>query len=126
MKEIISASGAPAAIGPYSHAVKVGQLLFTSGQIALDPSTGKLAGESIQCQTEQVLKNLESVLATAGLTFEHVVKTTIFLTDLADFATVNAIYGARFPAEPPARSCVQVAGLPAGAKVEIELIACCE
>lgn len=126
MKETISASGAPAAIGPYSHAVRVGQLLFTSGQIALDPSTGKLAGESIQCQTEQVLKNLESVLATAGLTFEHVVKTTIFLTDLADFATVNAIYGARFPAEPPARSCVQVAGLPAGAKVEIELIACCE
>ena len=126
MKETISASGAPAAIGPYSHAVRVGQLLFTSGQIALDPSTGKLAGESIQCQTEQVLKNLESVLATAGLTIEHVVKTTIFLTDLADFATVNAIYGARFPAEPPARSCVQVAGLPAGAKVEIELIACCE
>ena len=126
MKEIISASGAPAAIGPYSHAVKVGQLLFTSGQIALDPATGKLAGESIQCQTEQVLKNLEAVLAAAGLTFEHVVKTTIFLTDLADFATVNAIYGARFPAEPPARSCVQVAGLPAGAKVEIELIACCE
>ena len=126
MKETISASGAPAAIGPYSHAVRVGQLLFTSGQIALDPSTGKLAGESIQCQTEQVLKNLESVLAAAGLTFEHVVKTTIFLTDLADFATVNAIYGARFPAEPPARSCVQVAGLPAGAKVEIELIACCE
>ena len=126
MKEIISASGAPAAIGPYSHAVKVGQLLFTSGQIALDPATGKLAGESIQCQTEQVLKNLEAVLAAAGLTFEHVVKTTIFLTDLADFATVNAIYGARFPAEPPARSCVQVAGLPAGAKVEIELVACCE
>ena len=126
MKEIISASGAPAAIGPYSHAVKVGQRLFPSGQIALDPATGKLAGESIQCQTEQVLKNLEAVLAAAGLTFEHVVKTTIFLTDLADFATVNAIYGARFPAEPPARSCVQVAGLPAGAKVEIELIACCE
>lgn len=123
MKKAIVAEGAPAAIGPYSHAVAVGDLLFTSGQIALVPQTGALAGDTIEAQTEQVLKNLEAVLRANQMTFENVVKTTVFLTDLADFAAVNQIYGTRFPAEPPARSCVQVAALPAGAKVEIELIA---
>ena len=123
MKNIITAKNAPAALGPYSHAVSCGDLLYTSGQIGLDPATGKLAGDSIEAQAEQVLANLESVLAAAGMDFSNVVKTTIFLTDLADFATVNGIYGARFPSEPPARSCVQVAGLPAGAKIEIELVA---
>ncbi len=123
MKTVVTAPNAPAAIGPYSHAIAVGDLLFTSGQIPLDPATGKLAGETIELQAEQVLKNLEAVLAAYQMDFSNVVKTTVFLTDLADFATVNSIYASRFPTDPPARSCVQVAGLPGGAKVEIELIA---
>lgn len=123
MKTVISAPNAPAAIGPYSHAIAVGDLLFTSGQIPLDPATGKLAGDTIEVQAEQVLKNLEAVLAAYGMTFANVVKTTVFLTDLADFATVNSIYATRFPTQPPARSCVQVAGLPGGSKIEIELVA---
>ena len=124
MKTVISAAGASAAIGPYSHAIATGNLLFTSGQIALDPITGKLAGDTIEIQTEQVLKNLEAVLAANDMTFANVIKTTVFLTDLSDFATVNGIYATRFKDAPPARSCVQVAGLPAGSKIEIELIAC--
>lgn len=123
MNKIITAPGAPAALGPYSHAVQTGNLLYTSGQVPLVPATGKLAGSTIEAQANQVLDNLEQVLKSAGMTFADVVKTTIFLTDLADFAAVNAIYATRFPADPPARSCVQVAGLPAGAKLEIELIA---
>lgn len=123
MKTVISAPNAPAAIGPYSHAIAAGDFLFTSGQIALDPATGKLAGDTVEVQTEQVLKNLESVLAANGMTFANVIKTTVFLTDLADFTTVNGIYATRFPADPPARSCVQVAGLPGGSKIEIELVA---
>ena len=123
MKTVISASGAPAAIGPYSHAIVAGDFLFTSGQIALDPTTGKLAGDTIEVQTEQVLKNLEAVLSANGMTFDNVVKTTVFLVDLADFSIVNGIYATRFPQNPPARSCVQVAGLPAGSKIEIELVA---
>lgn len=124
MKKIITAPNAPAALGPYSHAVAAGDLLFTSGQLGMDPATGKLAGETIEAQTEQALKNLEAVLAANGMTFANVVKTTIFLADLADFATVNGIYATRFPSDPPARSCFQVAALPAGAKIEIEAIAC--
>ena len=124
MKTVISASDAPAAIGPYSPAVAAGSFMFTSGQIALDPATGKLAGDTIEVQTEQVLKNLEAVLAANDMTFDNVVKTTVFLIDLADFSVVNGIYATRFPENPPARSCVQVAGLPGGSKVEIELIAC--
>lgn len=123
MKTIITAANAPAALGPYSHAVAVGDLLYTSGQIGLDPATGKLAGDSIEIQTEQVLRNLEQVLTANNMTFANVIKTTVFLTNLADFATVNGIYATRFPAEPPARSCVQVAALPAGARIEIELVA---
>lgn len=123
MKQIITASNAPAALGPYSHAVAADGFLFTSGQIGLDPSTGKMAGDSIQEQTEQVMRNLEAVLAANGMTFSDVIKTTIFLADLADFTTVNSIYGSRFPVNPPARSCFQVAALPAGAKIEIEAIA---
>ncbi|MBQ9165769.1 MAG: hypothetical protein IJX71_02405, partial [Oscillospiraceae bacterium] len=107
----------------YSHAVQVGNLLFTSGQVPLVPETGKLAGDSIEAQANQVLNNLENVLKAAGMDFSNVVKTTVFLTDLADFAAVNAIYATRFPSDPPARSCVQVAKLPAGAKMEMELIA---
>lgn len=123
MKKIITAANAPAALGPYSHAVAVGDLLFTSGQLGMVPATGKLAGETIEAQTEQALNNLNSVLAANGMTFANVVKTTIFLTDLGDFATVNGIYASRFPSDPPARSCVQVAALPAGAKIEMEVIA---
>lgn len=124
MKKIITAANAPAALGPYSHAVAAGDLLFTSGQLGMDPATGKLAGENIEAQAEQALNNLEAVLAANGMSFANVVKTTIFLTDLSDFATVNGIYATRFPSEPPARSCVQVAALPAGAKIEMEVIAC--
>lgn len=123
MKTVISAPNAPAAIGPYSHAIAINDFLYTSGQIPLDPATGKIAGDTIELQTEQVLKNLEAVLAANNMTFANVIKTTVFLTDLADFATVNSIYATRFPADPPARSCVQVAGLPGGSKLEIELIA---
>ncbi|MBO5727416.1 MAG: hypothetical protein J6R39_02160 [Oscillospiraceae bacterium] len=123
MKKIITAQNAPAALGSYSHAVSTDALVFTSGQLGMDPATGTLAGEGIQAQTEQALVNVENVLAAAGLTFANVVKTTIFLTDLTDFATVNGIYASRFPSEPPARSCVQVAALPAGARIEIEVIA---
>lgn len=123
MKKTISAANAPAAIGPYSHAVVCGDLLFTSGQIPLSPETGKIVGDTIEQQAEQVLNNLSAVLAANDMTFDNVVKTTVFLTDLADFTTVNQIYATRFPSDPPARSCVQVAALPAGAKIEIELVA---
>lgn len=123
MKKAIQAPGAPQAIGPYSHAVSAAGFLFTSGQIPLVPETGKLAEGGIEAQTEQVLRNLEAVLAADGKTFADVVKTTVFLTDLADFGTVNGIYATRFPSAAPARSCVQVAALPGGARVEIELVA---
>ena len=122
MKKAISAEGAPAAIGPYSHGVALGDLFFTSGQIPLVPETGKLVEGGIQEQTEQAFRNLEAVLAANGMTFENVVKTTVFITDLADFAEINRIYATRFPSNPPARSCVQVAALPAGARLEIELV----
>ena len=123
MKKAISAEGAPAAIGPYSHGVALGDLFFTSGQIPLVPETGKLVEGGIQEKTEQAFRNLEAVLAANGMTFENVVKTTVFITDLADFAEINRIYATRFPSNPPARSCVQVAALPAGARLEIELVA---
>lgn len=123
MATIIASPNAPAALGPYSHAVLSGDTLYTSGQIGLIPATGALAGESIEAQAEQVFQNLEAVLAAAGMTFANVVKTTVFLTDLADFAAMNAIYATKFPKDPPARSCVQVAKLPAGARMEMELIA---
>ena len=123
MKKIIHAEGAPAAIGPYSHAVQAGQLVYTSGQIPLDPASGKLVEGDIEAQARQVFKNLEAVLAAAGADWSHVIKTMVFLTDLADFAVVNGIYAETFPENAPARACVQVAALPAGAKVEIEAIA---
>ncbi len=123
MIRTISAQGAPAAIGPYSHAVFAGPLLFTSGQIALDPASGKLAGESIEEQACQIFKNLHAVLAAADFDFSNVVKTVIYMTDLSDFSKVNQLYGELFSGNPPARSCVQVAALPAGAKLEIEMIA---
>lgn len=123
MSTVITAEHAPAALGPYSHAILVDGTLFTSGQVPLVPETGALAGDTIQEQAAQVFANLESVLSAAGMTFADVVKTTVFLTDLSDFAEMNAIYATKFPENPPARSCVQVAKLPAGAKMEMELIA---
>jgi len=123
MKKIISAKHAPAALGPYSHAVQAGNFVYTSGQIPLDPATGKMVEGGIEAETRQALKNLEAVLHAAGADFSHVVKVMLFLTDLADFATVNGIYAETFSENPPARSCVQVAALPAGARVEIEAVA---
>ncbi len=116
----LNAPGAPAAIGPYCHAVKTGGLLYTSGQIPLDLE-GNLAS-GIEAQTEQVFDNLAAVLATAGTSFDKVVKATVFVTDLGDFAALNAIYARRFGDHKPARSTVQVAALPRGASVEIELV----
>lgn len=123
MKQTITSKGAPAAIGPYSHAVVSGNLLYTSGQIPLVPETGKLIEGGIEEQTRQVFKNLKAVLNSVELDFSDVIKTTVFLNDIADFLAVNIIYGEFFKENPPARSCVQVAALPSGAKIEIELIA---
>ena len=121
-RKVISTSQAPAAIGPYSQAIRSGNLLFASGQLGLDPASGVLV-EGIEAQTRQALTNLQAVLAAAGASVANVVKTTIFLADMADFATVNALYGEVFRHEPPARSTVQVAALPKGGLVEIEVIA---
>ncbi len=123
MKKVITAADAPAAIGPYSHAVLVGNTLFTSGQIPLVPETGKLVDGCIVCQTRQVFSNLNAILSAAGMDFTNVVKSTVFMTDLADFSKFNEIYAEYFPIDSPARSCIQVAALPAGASIEIELIA---
>ncbi len=123
MKKIISTADAPAAIGPYSQAVRVGSTLYCAGQIPLDPKTGQIVSPDITEQTKRVMLNITEVLKAAGLTFANVVKTTIFLTDFADFQTVNEIYGSHFPQDPPARSTVQVAALPKNARVEIEVIA---
>lgn len=120
----IETAQAPAAIGPYSQGVRAGDFIFFSGQIPLDPASGALVAGGIETQTEQVMRNMAAVLAAAGVAFERVVKTTIYLTDLNDFAVVNAIYGRHFGAVPPARATVQVAALPRGAAVEIEFIAC--
>jgi 2-iminobutanoate/2-iminopropanoate deaminase len=123
MKKIISTSDAPGAIGPYSQAVRSGSLLFCSGQIPLDPKSGQIVPGDIAAQTRRVLDNIAAVLRAENLTFGNVVKTTIFLTNLGDFQTVNEIYGSYFKQNPPARSTVQVAALPKGASVEIEVIA---
>lgn len=124
-KHVVSTSEAPAAIGPYSQAVRWGGLVYTSGQIALDPASGQLVGGSdVEAETRQVLANLRAVLAAAGAGFADVLKTTIFLADLADFAKVNAIYAAVFDGvPPPARSTIQAASLPRGARVEIDMVA---
>ena len=123
MANPISTDAAPKAVGPYSQAIAAGNLIFTSGQIPLDPANQQMVEGDIRVQTERVMENLGAVLKAAGVGFSQVVKATIFLADLGDFATVNEIYGKRFPQNPPARSTVQVAALPKGARVEIELIA---
>ena len=118
----ISTDKAPAAIGPYSQALDTGNMLFISGQIPIDPATGTMP-ESVEEQAKQVLTNITNILAEAGLTMANVVKTTVFLSDLNDFAAVNEVYASFFAEPYPARSCVQVAAIPKGAKVEIETIA---
>lgn len=122
-KEIVCTSAAPAAIGPYAQAVIAGGLVFCSGMLGIDPASGALVGQTAAEQTEQICKNLSALLASQGLTPSNVVKTTVFLTDLNAFAAVNAVYGALFSTEAPARSCVEVARLPKDALVEIECIA---
>jgi 2-iminobutanoate/2-iminopropanoate deaminase len=122
MKPVTSLS-APAAIGPYSQAIDAGDFVFLSGQVPIDPKTGELVQGDIAVQTDRVLDNLGAVLEAAGCSFADVVKTTIYLTDLGDFQVVNATYGKRFTAAPPARATIQVAALPKGARVEIDAIA---
>ncbi len=119
----ISTNDAPAAIGPYSQAIRSGDLVFLSGQVPIDPKTGELITGDIATQTDRALDNLAAVLAAAGCSFADVVKTTIYLVDLADFHAVNQTYGKRFTAAPPARATVQVSALPKGARVEIDAIA---
>ena len=125
MLEKISTPNAPKAIGPYSQAVKVSGMLYTSGQIALDPVSGALVGANAAEQTEQVMKNLSAVLTAAGTSFENVIKTTCFLADISDFAVFNEVYG-KYITSAPARSCVAVKDLPKGALVEVEVIAAVE
>lgn len=122
MRTIVSTDRAPAALGPYSQAVHVGNLLFTSGQVALTPDGAMVEGD-VRAQTAQVMENLRAVLEAAGTGFEHVVKSTCFLRDMNDFTAFNEVYGRFFPGEPPARSTVQVARLPKDAAVEVELVA---
>lgn len=122
-KRSIQTDQAPAAIGPYNQAIVIGSLVFTSGQIALDPATGQLVSGGIAAETERVMQNLSAVLAAAGCSLADIVKTTIFLTDMADFATVNEIYGKHLTGVAPARSTVAVKALPRGAVVEIEAVA---
>jgi 2-iminobutanoate/2-iminopropanoate deaminase len=122
-KESICTQRAPAPVGPYSQAVRAGNLLFLSGQIALDPATGQLVSGDVRDHTKQIMANLKAVLEKAGASLDNVVKTTIFLTDMQDFAAVNEVYGSYFTADPPARSCVQVTALPKGVPIEIEMIA---
>ena len=121
-RETITSQNAPAAVGPYVHAVKAGGFVFTSGQLGLDPVTGTLP-EGVEAQAEQAIKNIETVLKAAGLGLSDVVKTTVFLADINDFAAINAIYAKYFTGETPARSCVQAAALPKGGLFEIEVIA---
>ena len=122
-KTIIKPAKSPAAVGPYNHAVRVGDLLFCSGQIPLDPATGQLVPGDIKAQTIRVLENVKAILDDQKLTFAHVVKSTVFMTSLGDFAAMNEVYATYFTADFPARSTVQVAALPRGASVEIEVIA---
>jgi 2-iminobutanoate/2-iminopropanoate deaminase len=121
-RQAIQTNGAPAAIGPYSQAIRTGDTVYCSGQIGLDPATGELV-DGVEAQAERALRNLESVLDAAGLGFDDVVKTTIFLADVNDFAAVNGVYGRHMPDPPPARSTIGVGALPKGARVEIEMIA---
>ncbi|MGD9642285.1 MAG: RidA family protein [Elusimicrobiales bacterium] len=123
MKKIISTKNAPAAIGPYSQAVEAGGLIFISGQLPIDPATGAMAPAEIKAQTEAVIKNLEGILKSEGLGLENILKTTVFMADLGQFAAMNEVYGRFFAANPPARATIEVKALPKAALVEIEAVA---
>ena len=123
MHQVVQTDQAPAAVGPYSQAIRFQNMVFSAGQVALDPSTGILVGDDVKAQTVQVFKNLQAVLAAAGTDLSKVVKTTVFLTTMDHFAAMNEIYGSQFPNNPPARSTMAVAGLPKAALVEIEVVA---
>ena len=123
MKTVIQTKHAPAAVGPYSQAIDIGEFVFCSGQIPLVPETGLMVEGGIEEQTRQMFANIKAVLAEAGLGFDNVIKTTVFMTNLGEFATFNGIYAEFFPSNPPARSCVEVSALPKGAMVECEVIA---
>ena len=122
-KQIVATDKAPAAVGPYSQAVRVGDLIYTAGQAGLVPGTKEFAGPDIESQTRQTLENIKAILRAGGSCMEHVAKTTVFLIDLGEFARMNAVYAEFFPENPPARSTVQVTALPLGARVEIEAVA---
>ena len=122
MKTILNTAAAPKAIGPYSQAVGTEALLYTSGQLGIDPTTGKLV-DGVEAQAQQAMRNLGAILEARGLSYANIIKTTIFLANMADFAAVNGVYATYFPAPYPARSCVAVAGLPRDARVEVEVIA---
>ncbi|MEQ1574960.1 MAG: RidA family protein [Vicinamibacterales bacterium] len=123
MNRAVSVPGAPAAIGPYSPAIRAGNLLFLSGQIALDPATGTIVDDDITAQTEQVMRNIVALLTAAGAGVEHIVRTTVFLKDMNEFAAMNAVYARHVGDPPPARSTVQVARLPKDVRIEIDVIA---
>ncbi|WP_028992304.1 RidA family protein [Thermoanaerobacter thermocopriae] len=123
MKTIINTETAPKAIGPYSQAIMINGFLYTSGQIAIDPATGELVEGGIEAQTERVLENIKAILKAAGMDFNNVIKTTVFVTNIRDFAKINEIYGRYFKDKPPARSLVEVKNLPKGALIEIEVVA---
>jgi 2-iminobutanoate/2-iminopropanoate deaminase len=123
-KQIITSEKAPKAIGPYSVAIRYGDLVFTAGQVGLDPATSEIVAGGIEAETRQVLTNLKHVLEAAGSSLDCALKTTVFLQDMAEFSKMNAVYGEFFPKNPPARSTIQVGALPKGAAVEIEVVAC--
>lgn len=125
-RKVINTSKAPSAIGPYSQAIKVGQMLFTSGQIPIDPATGELVNDDIKKATERVMENLKAILEEAGTSLGNVVKTVIFIKDMNNFAAINEVYGKYFTNNPPARSCVEVARLPKDVQIEIEAVALVE
>jgi 2-iminobutanoate/2-iminopropanoate deaminase len=122
-RTVISTDKAPAAVGPYSQAIRIGDLIYTAGQVAIDPSTGQVEAATVEDQTRQVFKNLAEILEAAGSGLDRVVKMTVFMTDLGEFAAMNAVYAEHFAGDPPARSTVEVSALPLGVRVEIEAIA---
>lgn len=122
MKEVIHTNGAPAAVGPYSQGIKYGNLLFTAGQVPLDPESGKMVEGDITAQATRVMESLKAILEEAGTSFDNVLKTTVFMADLGDYKAFNEVYASYFSDAPPARSAFQVAGLPLGALVEVEMV----
>ncbi len=122
-KEVITTDKAALPVGPYSQAIKTGELIFVAGEKGIDPATGEIVGGGIAAETRQTLDNVVAILDAAGATMEHVVRTVVYMTDISEFAEMNAVYAGYFPTDPPGRSCVQVVALPAGAQVEIEVTA---